>query len=154
MTRRQLGLRVVLGLVALFALIQLVPYGRGHKNPAVTRAPHWDSPTTARLAEAACMDCHSNLTKWRWYSSIAPGSWLIQNDVNGGRENLNFSEWDKPQPDVSEVLDVIRGGGMPPIQYKLIHAAARLSKSEREQLARGIEATYRADPPPTGGGRG
>ena len=154
MTTRQLVVRGLIALVALFGLAQLVPYGRAHTNPAVTRAPRWDSARTATLVEAACNDCHSNLTKWRWYSKIAPGSWLVQNDVDGGRNNLNFSEWDKPQPSVGEVLDAIRGGGMPPIQYKLIHAAARLSKSEREQLARGIEATYKADPPPIGGGGG
>jgi mono/diheme cytochrome c family protein len=102
---------------------------------------------TARLFAGACQDCHTNLTNWRWYSNIAPGSWLIQNDVDGGRNHLNFSEWDKPQPSVQDVVDVIRSGSMPPLQYKLVHPAARLSKAERDQLARGIEATFRADPP-------
>jgi hypothetical protein len=42
---------------------------------------------------------------------------------------------------------------MPPLQYKPLHPAARLSKVDREALARGIEATYRADPPPLRQGR-
>jgi hypothetical protein len=147
MTKRQIAVRAGIGLVVLLVLMQFVPYGHSHANPPVTRSPHWDSPQTARLVAGACNDCHSNLTKWRWYSNIAPGSWLIQNDVDGGRNNLNFSRWDQPQPSVDEVIEQIRGGGMPPIQYKLIHADARLSKSEREQLVRGLEATYSADPP-------
>jgi hypothetical protein len=27
------------------------------------------------------MDCHSNLTKWPWYSNVAPISWLVQKDA-------------------------------------------------------------------------
>jgi mono/diheme cytochrome c family protein len=150
MTKRRLVARAAIGLIALLALIQPVPYGHSHANPPVTRAARWDSAQTAKLVAGACNDCHSNLTKWRWYSSIAPGSWLIQNDVNGGRNNLNFSRWDQPQPSIDEVVEQIRGGGMPPLQYKLIHADARLSKAERDKLVRGLEATYAVDPP--GGG--
>jgi mono/diheme cytochrome c family protein len=152
MTKRQLALRIVIVVGAVFLLIQLVPYGRTHANPAVTQAVRWDSPTTAKLASDACMDCHSNLTNWKWYSNVAPASWLVQRDVDEGRNHLNFSEWNKPQPDLGEVLDAIKGGGMPPIQYKLIHPASRLSSSERDALARGIAATYKKDPPPIGGG--
>lgn len=150
MTRRHLAGRIALALGAVLVLIQLVPYGHSHANPSVSRPPHWDSAATARLVDGACNDCHSNLTHWRWYSNVAPASWLVQNDVNGGRNELNFSRWDQQQPDVSEVVAAIRSGAMPPIQYKLAHPAARLSKADRERLARGIQATYAKDPP--GGG--
>src|SRR5574340_945670 len=78
---------IVATLVVLagFLLIQLVPYGRNHTNPPVTGEPRWDSPQTRALAARACFDCHSNETKWRWYSNIAPISWLIQRDVDSGR---------------------------------------------------------------------
>ena len=151
MTRRTLVARIAVGLVALVALIQLVPYGRSHANPPVTRAVKWDSPATEKLAMGACGDCHSNLTRWRWYSNIAPGSWLVQNDVEGGRNNLNFSEWNRSQPELGELTEQVKGGGMPPIQYKLVHPAARLSKSQRDALIRGLRATYAADPPAAGG---
>jgi hypothetical protein len=39
---------------------------------------------------------------------------------------------------------------MPPLQYKAAHAGGRLSQKQRDALARGIEATYRQDPPPQG----
>jgi mono/diheme cytochrome c family protein len=148
MRRGKLLTRILLGVVALLLVIQLVPYGRSHANPPVTRSPHWDSARTAQLVAGACQDCHSNLTNWRWYSNVAPASWLIQNDVDGGRRKLNFSRWDQPQPSVAQVVRQIRDGSMPPLQYKPLHPAARLSKAQREALARGIEATYQADPPP------
>jgi hypothetical protein len=141
------------GAAALFLLIQAVPYGRSHSNPPVTMEPKWDSPTTRALAQRACFDCHSNLTKWRWYSNIAPVSWLVQRDVEGGRSAFNFSEWGRPQ-DVSagDLADAIRGGSMPPWFYTLVHPKAGLSSAEKDALIRGLNATLAASPPKGGGG--
>ena len=55
-----LGIIVLIDIV-LFALIQLVPYGRNHKNPPVVQEPNWDAQTRA-IAKKACFDCHSNET--------------------------------------------------------------------------------------------
>ena len=138
---------LAIGIPVLFVLIQLVPYGRSHANPAVTRAIRWDSPRTEQLATQACGDCHSNLTKWPWYTNVAPASWLVQRDVDEGRGKLNFSEWDKPQPDISDLMDQIQSGEMPPLQYKVIHGGARLSDAEKRELIAGLIRTCANDPP-------
>jgi mono/diheme cytochrome c family protein len=148
MTKRRTAVRMLIGLVALLVLIQFVPYGHSRANPPVTRAVKWDSPATAKLFAGACQDCHSNLTDWRWYDKIAPASWLVQNDIDGGRNHLNVSEWNKAQPDIDQIVRVIRGGGMPPLQYKIMHPGGRLSAQQRNALARGFERTYPKDPPP------
>jgi hypothetical protein len=135
-----------LGLVVLFGLIQLIPYGH-KKNPPVTKAALWPTAPAQTLAAHACYDCHSNLTKRWWATEIAPASWLAQADVDGGRNVLNFSEWDKPQAGLDDVLETIRSGSMPPIQYKLFHSNSRLSKTERQQLADGTTQLYATDPP-------
>jgi heme-binding protein len=146
-------LRVGIGLVLVLGLAQLVPYGRDHANPPVTREVRWDSARTRELAVGACYDCHSNLTVWPWYSNVAPVSWLVYRDVQEGREKLNFSEWDRPQGEEGdEAAEVVREGSMPPLQYKPLHPAGRLSAAEREELARGLEETLAADPPIGGGG--
>jgi hypothetical protein len=44
---------MVLGRVALLALIQLVPYGRDHTNPSGGRQIAWDSPRTRQLMTGA-----------------------------------------------------------------------------------------------------
>jgi mono/diheme cytochrome c family protein len=146
--------RGVIALVALMVLAQVVPYGRSHTNPPVTQAVKWDSARTEQLAAGACQDCHSNLTDWKWYSNIAPFSWLIYKDVVDGRAALNFSEWNKPQADPGDIVDAVRGGSMPPIQYKPLHAGARLSSAERDELVRGLQRTLAQDPPIPGGGGG
>ena len=136
-----------IGIPGLFLLIQLIPYGRSHSDPPVTRAIRWDSPRTEQLATEACGDCHSNLTKWPWYTNVAPVSWLVQRDVDEGRSNLNFSEWDQAQPDISDLVDQVQSGEMPPLQYKLIHGGARLSGAEKRELVNGLIKTYAQDSP-------
>jgi hypothetical protein len=143
--KRWLGF-AALGLVALFGLAQLVPYGHG-KNPPVTRAAVWPSAQAQTLAVNACYDCHSNLTKRWWATEIAPASWLAQADVDGGRNALNFSEWDKPQAGLDDAIETAQSGSMPPLQYKLFHSNARLSTAERQQLADGLTQLYATDPP-------
>lgn len=128
-----------LGLLVLLLSIQLVPYGRNHTNPTDGRQIAWDSSRTQRLMADACMDCHSYETKWPWYSNVAPVSWLVQNDVDEGRRELNLST---DQPEVDEMIEAIRGGSMPPWQYKPAHPAARLSDQEKQDLIRGLQATF------------
>lgn len=129
------------GLAILFVAIQIIPYGRDHTNPRIRQEPKWDRLETRLMARHACMDCHSNQTVWPWYSSIAPVSWLVQRDVDEGRRELNFSEWDRPQREAKESAKVIRSGEMPPRSYLLVHPEARLLPAEKEALAVGLENT-------------
>ena len=69
----------------------------------------------------------------------------MQRDVDEGRATVNFSEWDRPQPEVDELLDVVADGDMPPVSYTLIHPSARLTDAQRDPAHRD-EAD--ADPPP------
>jgi hypothetical protein len=136
-------IRIAIGGVALFALAQLVPYGRSHTNPPVQAEPKWDSPRTRALAVRACYDCHSNQTTWPWYSNVAPISWLTQNDVTGGRSALNFSEWNRPQDAKGDLVEAVRGGGMPPWFYKPLHPRSKLSQADTDKLVAGLIRTLR-----------
>ena len=140
--------RLFLLLLVVGLIIQVVPYGRDHENPKTVQEIEWNTPETRALASNACMDCHSNLTAWPWYTSIAPISWLTTRDVEEGRAELNFSEWQLPQEaDLEEVVEVIREQEMPPLQYRAIHSEARLTDAERQQLERGLVASWAKDPP-------
>ena len=136
--------------VLLFALLQVVPYGRDHSDPPVTGTPQWDSARTEALFNQACSDCHSNLTTWPWYSNVAPMSWLVQQDVDEGREILNVSEWDRPQGEAGEAGEAILEGEMPPGKYTLLHPGAKLSTSEKQELADGLANTFSQSPPGSG----
>ena len=133
--------RILIVLVAVCAVIQLVPYGRDHTNPPSVLEPGWDSPATRVLAQRACFDCHSNETVWPAYASVAPVSWLVQRDVDDGRAMLNFSEWQRPQEEAGEAPKAVEEGEMPPAQYLLMHGDATLSAAERDRLIQGLTRT-------------
>lgn len=130
------------GLLIVAVAIQLVPYGRDHTNPPVTMEASFDSAATRELARRACYDCHSNETEWPWYTHVAPVSWLIQDHVDEGRAELNFSEWDKPQPEAHEAAEVLAEGEMPPWSYTLGHPEAQLTEAETRQLTAGLSASF------------
>ncbi len=134
--------RGALVLVAALLLIQLVPYGRQHTNPPVTAEPTWP-PGARAVAVRACFDCHSNETKWPWYSHVAPVSWLVVRDTMEGRRQLNFSEWDMPQREAHEAAKEVREGEMPMAIYLPLHHDAKLSVAERTALIEALEVVGR-----------
>lgn len=93
----------------------------------------------AAVVKRACYDCHSNETRWPWYSQIAPVSWFVVDHVNHGRRHLNFSEWaqypGKDQTRIfSEIRDTVRDGFMPLPSYTLVHKDAMLSDADKKLL--------------------
>jgi hypothetical protein len=140
---------VVVAAVLAFVAMQAVPYGHDHANPQVTKDAPWPSQQAAAIARASCYDCHSNQTKWRWYTHIAPASFYTVHDVKEARAALNFSEWDQPQRAAHDLEDVIRGGSMPPREYTILHRGTSLSAADKKTL---LDAIASMDPPPGGGG--
>jgi len=87
----------------------------------------------------ACFDCHSNDTRWPWYSALPVASWLIERDVTAGRGQMNFSLWTHYNPfDRADMLDKICrlaiSRKMPPLPYRVLHSAARLSDIDVAEL--------------------
>jgi hypothetical protein len=126
--------RVGIAMLVVFLALQLVPYGWRHPNPPVSRSAAWPSAEAESLARAACYDCHSNETDWPVYSYVAPMSWLLRRDVEAGRHELNFSEWDRDHGEADDAADAIEDGSMPPRQYTILHPDARLSAAEKQAL--------------------
>jgi Haem-binding domain len=133
-------------LIAIFALLQFTNPSR--TNPPVKNdflAAENPPPEIAATLRAACYDCHSDETRWPWYSRVAPVSWLVASDVNHGRKHLNLSEWPdgnslrawKKMEDMSEEIGYEE---MPLKKYTLIHADARLTENQRKELIQWLDA--------------
>jgi len=70
---------------------------------------------------------------------------MLARDVELGRKEINFSEWDSYYPATRKrklqwMERAIREEGMPPWSYRLMHPHARLSGADRAQLERWIES--------------
>ena len=88
--------KILIGLVIVFVIIQFFRIDK--TNPTINKADDFISITNppleiASMLKASCYDCHSNETKYPWYSSISPVSWWVKHHVDEGRDELNFSKW-------------------------------------------------------------
>jgi hypothetical protein len=124
--------KILLGLGVIFVGIQLIPVRRS--NPGIRGEAPAPEPIQEILGRA-CQDCHSHRTRWPWYSYVAPVSWLIEHDVEEGREYLNLSTWDaypteKRRKLFKEIREEIEVGSMPPWYYVAMHPSARLSEQD------------------------
>jgi hypothetical protein len=128
--------RIGIILTVVLIVIQFVPVERA--NPPVES----DVPAPAELKAVlrrSCYGCHSNETRWPWYSRIAPISWLIANDVKEGRREVNFSVWNqftgsKRARKFKEIVEQVEGNKMPQWYYVLVHPDAKLSAGDKEMI--------------------
>jgi hypothetical protein len=129
-------IRIVLAVVVTFVGIQFIPVSRSH--PPVEEEI-LASPDVKAILKRACYDCHSHETIWPGYSRVAPISWLLAWDVGEGREELNFSTWNrynqkKRDKIMKEIWEEVQEGEMPPWFYLPLHPEARISESDRTVL--------------------
>lgn len=139
---------LLIGIVALFIAAQFVRPAR--TNPAVdqtqTIQAHLQvTPPVAAILDRSCRDCHSNSTRWPWYSNVAPASWFLIDHVNHGRSHLNFSEWgklEKREADkrLEEMCEEVSDKMMPMNSYTWIHRSAKLSDADIKILCDWTEA--------------
>jgi hypothetical protein len=151
MSVKKPALAALLVLASAALAVQLVPLERINLflPPSPLSPPSTGDiaapPQIEALLARACYDCHSNRTKWPWYSRVAPVSWLVVRDVALGRKELNFSEWRSYYPQTRRrklqwMGRVLRERSMPPWAYRLMHPGARLNGAERAMLDRWIDA--------------
>jgi hypothetical protein len=142
-TMKRILLFLVIVAIVIFLLIQLVPFGHDHTNPATTSEPAWDSPQSRQLVKDSCFQCHSNETVWPWYSNIAPASWLVSLDVVNGRDKFNFSEWNTNPGELDEMVEAVQEGEMPPIQFWIFHPGARLNDQQKQDLIQALQSSIK-----------
>jgi cytochrome c len=122
----------------------LHPFGDPRAEPAEglgTLLQGANMPADAKaMLVSKCADCHSNATRWPVYARIAPGSWLIERDIAEARKKMNLSRWqempvEQQQVLMAKIFQEAKSGDMPPLQYRLLHWDARLSKADVQALS-------------------
>lgn len=129
-------------LLCLVAFIGAQAYRPDRSNPPSTPGASLVSlatPEVAAILDRSCRDCHSNDTRWPWYTSISPTSWLVANHVIQGREQFNYSQWTSIDEDDQDSLlggmcNLTQRGRMPLPSYLLMHRQARLSPADVKTL--------------------
>ena len=128
--------------IGVFIIIQFIP----SKTPTISVSNPDDllEDTTIKkdvssLLKNSCYDCHSNETNFPWYASLAPVKWIVNHDINEGKEYLNFSEWNRYEKDekadiLNNISIVLIENEMPLKKYTFMHPNAKLSDKEKELL--------------------
>ena len=97
------------------------------------------------VLDRSCMDCHSNSTRWPWYSNIAPASWIVADDVNEARKHLNLSDFAQYRSlravgRLDLMCENMQDGLMPLPKYLTMHPGARLSREEIDRFCDWVES--------------
>jgi cytochrome c len=150
----------LLTVVSVIELGCLHPFGDPRVEPAkglgtLLRSAKMPADAKAVLV-TKCADCHSSETRWRVYARIAPGSWLIERDIVEARKKMDLSRWEQLPEEKQKVLtgkiiQEIKSGEMPPLQYLALHWDAKISNADVQALsmlgesASGSEAALAGD---------
>jgi hypothetical protein len=131
--------KIIYTLIALIVLIQFMRPNRNLSDgiSANDITKHYAvSDSVQHILKRSCNDCHSNHTIYPWYTNIQPVGWWMQNHVNDGKEELNFSEFGLYPPKkqahkMNKTVKEVKGDGMPLDSYLWIHKYAKLTESEK-----------------------
>lgn len=123
----------------VFVIIQFIRPGKNQSDELSANdiSKYANVPAdVAQILERSCYDCHSNNTKYPWYSNIQPVGWWQANHINEGKDELNFSEFGTYKPKrqahkMHEVVEMIEENEMPLSSYTLIHKDAVLTADEK-----------------------
>lgn len=129
--------RALLIIISIFIIMQFFQVDKtNEKTPKNLEIKAPENIMT--MFKNACYDCHSNETKWPWYSNIAPFSWMINSHVQDGRMALNFSTWENyPQEKKQEKMkEIFRTAyaSMPLSSYIRFHKEADLTREQRTEI--------------------
>jgi hypothetical protein len=104
------------------------------------------------ILKESCFDCHSNSTRYPWYSKITPVNYWMADHVKEGKSELNFSKWGsyslrKKAHKMEEVYEEVEKNKMPLDSYTWTHAEANLSDAQIKLIvdwAKTAQANYNA----------
>lgn len=132
----------VIVVVCLFVLAQFKRPARTNPaaDPSLAIEAHLQlDPKVAAVLDRSCNDCHSNKTRWPWYSNVAPVSWFVIDHVDHGRSHLNLSEWGKytreeQRTALGQFCELVKEGWMPLSSYTPLHPGSKLTDADKKLI--------------------
>ena len=128
--------------VAIVLVIQVIPVERnvstvppGQSFEKTEKVP----ANVAAILKVSCYDCHSNNTRYPWYSELQPGAYFMAQHIKEGKEELNLDEFNnyskrRKKAKIKSIISQIEKDEMPLRSYRMMHGNARLSADEKKEL--------------------
>lgn len=130
------------GLLIVFIVIQFIRPSRNNGNAdGPNDITHYTTvaPEIKDIIQTSCYDCHSDHTNYPWYTNIQPVGWWMQNHVNEGKRDLNFSQFatygiSRKMRKFKGIANEVNEGEMPLDSYLWIHHNAKMSDIQKKLL--------------------
>jgi hypothetical protein len=134
--------RLGVGLIVFLAVSQFIRPARTNPptDPRKTLEATAHPPATVAVTlDRACGDCHTNRTRWPWYTNVAPISWWIIDHVNEGRHRVSYDDWGdydraRWRKELDQTCQRVERQNMPLTSYLLVHREAALSDDDRRAI--------------------
>ncbi|WP_332033814.1 heme-binding domain-containing protein [Kaistella sp.] len=128
--------------VAIVLVIQVIPVERNVSTVQPGQSFERTQKVTANVAailKVSCYDCHSNNTRYPWYSELQPGAYFMAQHIKEGKEELNFDEFNdyskrRKKAKIKSIISQIEKDEMPLKSYRMMHGNARLSADKKKEL--------------------
>ena len=128
--------------VAIVLVIQVIPVERNVST--VTPGQSFEKTekvpaNVAAILKVSCYDCHSNNTRYPWYSELQPGAWFMARHIKKGKEELNLDEFNdyskrRKKAKIKSIISQIEKEEMPLKSYLLLHPDAGLTPNKKKVL--------------------
>ena len=134
--------------VAIVLVIQVIPVERnvstvppGQSFEKTEKVP----ANVAAILKVSCYDCHSNNSRYPWYSELQPGAWFMARHIKKGKEELNFDEFNnyskrRKKAKIKSIISQIEKEEMPFKSYLLLHPDAGITLNKKKVLLQVLQS--------------
>ena len=134
--------RILIGFVVIIIIIQFIQPARNNTGQVVPQSfidTFLPNDTVLNLLSNSCFDCHSNHTKYPWYTNVQPIGWMMAKHINDGKAELNFDELAalsnrRRNSKFKSISEQIEQEKMPLKSFLLMQKNAKLSKADKNIL--------------------
>lgn len=134
--------KILIAIAAIFLIMQFI---RPATNNSDIHAANDISASITipadvdNILKASCNDCHTNKTNNMWYQNIQPVGWWINNHIEEGKDELNFSEFNtysvkRKAHKLEEIVEMVEENEMPLGSYTMIHGNAELNADQKKLI--------------------
>lgn len=151
---------ILLFLLVVLVIIQFIHPPKNIADPSTLMANDISKvyvvpDSIHQILKTSCYDCHSNNTVYPWYSKIQPVAWWLNDHIEEGKKEINFSEFatyriGRQYKKLDEIIKQVKEDEMPLSSYTLIHKNAILTQNQKLAIsnwASAIRDTIKATNP-------
>lgn len=139
--------KILLFLLLIFVIAQFFgPEKNQGKVASIDAFVSETNPTdeVMLVLKESCFDCHSDFTRYPWYSNITPVNYWMDGHVKHGKGELNFSKWSsysvkRKDHKLEETVEMIENGEMPLPSYTWTHKEAKLTDTQIKAIKNWVE---------------